>query len=231
MNNPIPAHQFPSLDKKVDNRFWSREHFVILNDMFVCDSMYYHWKEIGNKPLPDSSPNIIVRESVKSMLSAAEKALPAGYRFKIYDGWRSIKVQQALWDHYRNINRQAHPDLSDSEIDELTRHFVSLPSLDESLPSLHNTGGAIDLTIIDPYGNELDMGCEFDDFSEKAYSDYFEKIDSDYAVSIRNNRRLLYNAMINAGFTNLPSEWWHYDYGDAAWAYFTDNSPIYPGVV
>ncbi len=34
---------------------------------------------------------------------------------------------------------------------------------------------------------------------------------------VRENRRLLYYAMIDAGFTNLPSEWWHYDYGDRFW--------------
>ena len=36
--------------------------------------------------------------------------------------------------------------------------------------------------------------------------------------------------MTSVGFTNLPSEWWHYDYGNANWAYYKKESPIYSGV-
>jgi D-alanyl-D-alanine dipeptidase len=36
--------------------------------------------------------------------------------------------------------------------------------------------------------------------------------------------------MISAGFTNLPSEWWHYDYGTKFWAYFTGNKALYKGI-
>ena len=47
----------------------------------------------------------------------------------------------------------------------------------------------------------------------------------------RANRRMLYNVMIEAGFTNFPAEWWHFDYGDEKWGLFTDNAPIYGGVL
>ncbi|MGV8547019.1 M15 family metallopeptidase, partial [Pseudomonas aeruginosa] len=38
---------------------------------------------------------------------------------------------------------------------------------------------------------------------------------------VRDHRRLLYHAMLDAGFSNLPSEWWHYDFGDQLWAWHT----------
>ena len=41
---------------------------------------------------------------------------------------------------------------------------------------------------------------------------------------------MLYNAMTNAGFTNLPSEIWHYDYGNRAWAFYNNKPSIYKGI-
>ena len=42
---------------------------------------------------------------------------------------------------------------------------------------------------------------------------------------------MLYNVMTAAGFTNLPSEWWHYDYGDNMWAQLTGGKPFYAGIL
>lgn len=55
-------------------------------------------------------------------------------------------------------------------------------------------------------------------------------VEIDYITCVRDNRRLLYKIMTEAGFTNLPSEWWHYDYGDRFWAYYNNCSAIYEGV-
>ena len=133
----------------------------------------------------------------------------------------------------------------------MIRKFVSDPIPDREVPPVHTTGGAIDLTIVDSDGNELDMGTSFDAFTEKTKTDYFERIDANeiynnsyyndkdekcnsvckkHITSVRDNRRLLYAVMTKAGFTNLPSEWWHYDYGDRFWAYYNKCSAIYEGV-
>ena len=42
---------------------------------------------------------------------------------------------------------------------------------------------------------------------------------------------MLYNVMTAAGFANLPSEWWHYDYGDNMWAQLTGGKAIYAGIL
>lgn len=42
---------------------------------------------------------------------------------------------------------------------------------------------------------------------------------------------MLYNVMKAVGFTNLPSEWWHYDYGDDKWAQLNHTSPLYAGIL
>ena len=111
--------------------------------------------------------------------------------------------------------------------------FVSDPVPDTKVPPAHTTGGAIDLTLLDPEGRELPMGCGFDAFTDKTCAAYFEApehVQGAENEQVRENRRLLYYAMIDAGFTNLPSEWWHYDYGDRFWAYYMRKPAIYEGV-
>ena len=72
---------------------------------------------------------------------------------------------------------------------------------------------------------ELDMGVEFDEFSTLTKTSAFEEKGMD--KKIRNNRRILYWSMTKAGFTNLPSEVWHYDYGNRAWAFYNQKETIY----
>lgn len=152
----------------------------------------------------------LVRKTLIEKIETAMSLLPKGITFKVYDAWRPITVQRALFDKCNNKN------------------FVSPPSDDIESPPVHNSGGAIDLTLFDKSTNtELNMGTKFDSMTEKAATDYYEITGSD---DVRVNRRLLYVAMINAGFTNLPSEWWHYDYGDAFWSYYTGKPMLYKGI-
>lgn len=171
----------------------------------------------------------LVREEVYEMLLDAAAKLPTGFRFKILDAWRPFNLQKELYEVYsdeiiRYFNLENH---SDEHKKDIISSFVSEPVFNKDVPPVHTTGGAVDLTIIDSYGTELNMGTGFDSFSEKAYTSYFEKLDD---FEIRDNRRLLYNIMTEAGFTNLPSEWWHYDFGDRFWAYYKETDALYKGV-
>lgn len=150
-------------------------------------------------------------------------------------------------------------NLSSFEQDQFVKRFVSLPKNTPLLPPVHTTGGAIDLTIVDKNGNELPMGTYFDEFTDRTNSNYFEKnipnkaLLSDISkinisiildrnknfanlsleeqnIQIALNRRLLYNIMTSVGFSNLPSEWWHYDYFDRFYAFYTNTSSHYEGV-
>ena len=89
------------------------------------------------------------------------------------------------------------------------------------------------MTIMGPDGKCLDFGTAFDAFTEKTRAAYYETIDVEgdsKAKEIRNNRRFLYNLMMDAGFGNLPSEWWHYEYGDKNWADIQGKSALYKGI-
>lgn len=179
--------------------------------------------------IPGAISRVYVRQTVARMLLEAARALPAGFRLKIYDAWRPAAVQKALYSEYydRLCRQYAGTGKTEAQLRQMASLFVSYPSEDPDAPFVHSTGGAVDLTIVDPSGKELDMGTAFDDFTEAAYTAHFENTGSE---EIRNNRRLLYHIMSHAGFTNLPSEWWHYDFGDRMWAAINKRNSIYRGI-
>lgn len=191
--------------------------------------------EYHNQGIPGALPEIYVRQTVLDKLLLAQQYLQEthpGCRLKVLDGWRPVAVQQALFDDYKAKLRadasawtspeekrlfdlgNRRTDVDQAEFDRLatikTQNFVSLPSENPECPSPHLTGGSVDVTIVDANGNPLDMGTEFDDFSDRAHTHYFEEHDS----PIRDNRRLLLSVMTRAGFTNFPYEWWHFDFGN-----------------
>jgi len=231
LSKPIPTIEFPSIKNyKIVPK---DEKLLSLSEAgFRCSPYYY------NQGVAGSLKDIYARSTVIDMLTIAQSYLSDGIKFLIWDAYRPIAVQQKLWDCYRStvIGKNGGLDckLTPEEIDFKTSFYVSKPSYDEYNPSLHNTGGSVDLTLIDKNGVPLLMGTKFDDFTNRAWSNHFEP---DYPkgcinTDVCNNRRLLYNAMISAGFTNLPSEWWHYDFGTKFWMYFTgaDNA-IYTGIL
>lgn len=215
----IETKEFPIIDE-IDIED-SKEPLVEITD-FKCEPKYYEqgYKGALNK--------CYCRKIVLERLKEAKKYLPEGYDFLVYDAYRPLEVQQSLFDKYRNAVKTARPELDDEELDKEANFFVAKPSFNRHRPSVHNTGGAIDLTLIKD-GEIVDMGTEFDDFSEKAYADYFEVNNVDNVI--RNNRRILYTAMIKAGFTSLPTEWWHFDYGDLYWAYYLNKKSMYIGLL
>ena len=221
-DEPIPTIPFPAVKDYCIRD--TQENIVSLSESgFVVRSQYYE------QGLPGSYKDCYARESVATRLKDAQKLLPAGLKFAIYDAYRPICVQQRLWNHYYNQISSDFPAASVSELEAKTGFFASKPSYDSLHPSLHNTGGAVDLTIITDNGYALNMGTLFDDFSDRAWTNHFEEFEPNKEVM--HNRRILYHAMIAAGFTNLPSEWWHYDYGTKFWGYFTGKDALYCGIL
>ena len=168
-----------------------------------------------------------MRRGVADRLLSAWEQLPEGYTFKIYDAWRSVETQSDLYYEYYNklASDGANRGLSSEELHKMARTFVSFPDTSAEFSFVHSSGGAIDLTVIDENGVELDMGCGFDDFSDLAETCFFEEEGKD--PTARQNRRILYRAMTAAGFTNYPCEWWHYDFGDIFWSAITGKPAVY----
>ncbi len=139
-----------------------------------------------------SCSRCLLRPMAAAALLQAQRILTSqGYRLKLWDCYRPSGFQEALW--------RKMPDA----------RYVTPPARG----SMHSRGLAIDVTLADSVGNELDMGTGFDYFGERAYRDY-----TDLSSEILYRRKLLRETMHEVGFGSIRTEWWHYSYrmADAA---------------
>jgi D-alanyl-D-alanine dipeptidase len=82
--------------------------------------------------------------------------------------------------------------------------------------SIHSFGMAVDVTLVDATGSELDMGTGFDDLTERSHPALEEGflIRGELTQEHIDNRRLLRESMQEAGWSGIKTEWWHFDGGD-----------------
>ena len=189
------------------------ERFVQLTD---CKELHIDMQYI-KQGIPGAVPECWMREGAYRRLMLAAAYLPDGLRFRIFDAWRPFCVQKALYDDYAAVYSKKHPELTGDALRAALIAFVSEPRRDRVCYPVHCSGGAVDLTIEDKTGTPLDFGTAFDCFDQPANTAYFEGSGNETVIR---NRRLLYSVMTAAGFTNLPSEWWHYDFGTRFWGYY-----------
>ena len=157
---------------------------------------------------------MFAREQVAQKLLRIQKRL-SGLRFKIWDPWRSRKVQGNIHRKYWNELASAHPDWDPEKLKVKVGKFVTAPDNPRRIPP-HSTGGSIDLTLETLAGKELDMGTGFDHFGPDAAAMYFEDLGS--RPDIRDNRRTLREGMLSEDFRQDDDEWWHYDFGNQLYA-------------
>ncbi|GAL24775.1 D-alanyl-D-alanine dipeptidase [Vibrio variabilis] len=170
---------------------------ISLSQEIVCYPAYY---KMG---LKYALNECFVRESVFEKLVQVTHALPPNIRLVVLDGWRPIKLQSHLFNTLLNQIRKSneHEHKSERELINLARTFVSLPKKNKQSPSPHQTGGSVDVTLCDKEGRFLDMGSYFDEPGERSWTSAYECEPNLVQAS---NRRLLYQLMTDAGFTNLP---------------------------
>lgn len=131
------------------------------------------------------SNELYARRAMALRLAVAQQRLNAlGLQLKIFDAYRPLSVQRLMWSLVPDERYVANPEKG----------------------SRHNRGAAVDLTICDAAGKELDMGSGYDEFTERAHMNY-----GGCTPGQRHNRTLLHDVMKAAGFTVLDTEWWHYD--------------------
>ena len=133
----------------------------------------------------------LLRREAAMSLASVEKALEArGLRLKLWDCYRPPAVQQAMWG--------VLPDA----------RFVA----DPKKGSVHERGGAVDVTLMDASAKELEMPTGHDDFTRKAYAD------APASPEAAKNRAALRAAMEAEGWSGIRTEWWHFDAaGSRAW--------------
>lgn len=176
--------------------------------------------------------SIWCRTTVAEKLLRVNKTLkPYGLELYLFDGYRPVECQTALWAHFTNIAKETLKTEDQAAVRQFAGRFCSDPTryniTDSTTWPTHVTGGAVDLTLRRLGTKELlPMGSAFDEASRASYTNAFEQSSED----VRRNRRLLYWAMRSEGFANYPYEWWHYDYGTQMWVRNSRGLPDAPKV-
>ena len=140
-----------------------------------------------------------LQPDVAQKLKACQRELKSRFPFYnliIFDAVRPRSIQIKMWDTI------AVPYAERSK-------YVSNPKNG----SLHNFGAAVDVSIVDQNGIELDMGTKYDYFGELAYPREEERmIKEGKLMHIQLlNRELLRNVMESGGFSGITTEWWHFN--------------------
>lgn len=131
-----------------------------------------------------SRPGCYLHADAAALLhKAVALAKPHGLRLKIFDAFRPAEAQWVLWSHAPDPEFLADPKRG----------------------SPHSMGAAVDLTLIDAAGRELDMGTGFDAFTPLSHH-----ANTQISVTAQRNRLLLLGLMTAAGWDFFGNEWWHY---------------------
>ena len=168
---------------------------IQLDSTFVLDVKYATKDNFTGEILYDCGRVLLRKKVAEDLVKAHQIVKAKGYRMKIYDGYRPLAVQWRMWEKTPNKNYVADPRKG----------------------SMHNRGCAIDLTLVDAAGNELDMGSPFDFFGKEAHLDF------PHSKQVRENRRILQDAMKSNNFRTIKTEWWHFSHRNL---YAISNFPI-----
>ena len=115
----------------------------------------------------------------------------------VLDAARPHRVQERFWSHVKGTPMQ--------------RYFA-----DPAHRSIHSFGMAVDLTLQDAQGQELDMGTGFDDTTELSHPALEDQFTAEGRLRPEHlrHRAILRLAMQHGGWQGIATEWWHFDFGD-----------------
>jgi D-alanyl-D-alanine dipeptidase len=153
----IPLREDDCLDPLVPLGPLSQEaEFLMTSSIYFGEHSNSPYAEHSNK-LEGSLLTLFARQSVARRLLIAEQLLPSGHHLLVFDAYRTYQVQKSLHDFYKQKLREKYPDMDDEALESETQKYVSLPSIDPTRPSPHNTGGSVDVAIVklDPAQEEV----------------------------------------------------------------------------
>ncbi|MBR4441462.1 MAG: M15 family metallopeptidase [Bacteroidales bacterium] len=154
-------------------------------DLFSFDIRYATENNFTHTVLYDEPFCYMRYAPARDLLKAAKDFKSKGYKIKIFDGYRPHSCQFLMWKIIPNPN------------------FLT----DPAKGSIHNRGGAVDLTLTDLNGNDLDMGTDFDHCGFEAYM-----TNTNLPPEVIDNRMLLKTIMEKYGFRGIRTEWWHFSH-------------------
>lgn len=167
--------------EKDDNAFVNLKNY---SSSFVYDMKYATPENFLKEAVYPCQECFLRVKTIKALLQANAAFATKGYRIKLFDCYRPKSIQKKMWKLVPDANYVANPKKG----------------------SIHNKGGAVDITLVDSAGVELDMGTKFDYFGVQASHQY-----QDLTEQVLANRQLLKAIMLEHNFKSFDSEWWHYN--------------------
>lgn len=168
---------------------WGQQSdFVRLKDLssdFVYELKYATPDNFLKQTVYDCGECYLRKSTAEALVKANKAFIQLGYRIKLFDCYRPLSVQKKMWKILPGT------------------HYVANPAKG----SKHNRGAAVDLTLVDAQGKELNMGTPFDFFGKEAHHTYTE-----HSKEVLENRKLLKETLDKFNFKSIYSEWWHYEY-------------------
>ncbi|HNF48847.1 MAG TPA: M15 family metallopeptidase [Chitinophagales bacterium] len=159
---------------------------VNLDSQKIINKMAYATSENFTKQKLYPCASCYLRNEVAIALSKAQHgAQKMGLVLVVFDCYRPYSIQKKMFEIVGNSNYVAHPGKG----------------------SMHNKGCAVDVSLAEADGKLLDMGTEFDDFTEAAHF-------ANTAINRleHRNRKQLRDIMTSVGFLPYNNEWWHFNY-------------------
>jgi D-alanyl-D-alanine dipeptidase len=160
------------------------------------------------------------KEMIERLVEAAKNLSEQGYRLHIYQTYRSPEEQAKKRVQQYEELRKRHHNVAEEDILRMLNKAVA------RVGGGHQTGGAVDLCLCDKEGRDLDMGAAYREHTPKTAT----RCKSLSATQCQ-NRRILLEAMQQAGFVNYPAEWWHFSYGDKLWAAYSGHYSACYGII
>lgn len=181
----VPATEPELLTVLIDPK---DEDFVRVSDYIpdVLVELKYSTSENFTGQLIYEFDDVFLRYgTVMKLKAASEELTQQGMYMKIWDGFRPVSAQFKLWEICPDPTYVANPNKGFSN---------------------HSRGFAVDLTLVDANGREVEMPTGFDDFSARADRDY-----SDCSPEAVENAQILETIMEKYGFSGYWGEWWHFN--------------------
>lgn len=175
---------------KVDHDTTQWQELARLDPTILLDLRYATDNNFVKEKMYDCGRCFLRPDVAVAVVDAHRFLQKKGLGLKMYDCYRPRPTQWKLWNKVPDPRYVADPRKG----------------------SMHNRGMAIDLTIVDSLGNELDMGTDFDFFGKEAYHSF-----AGHGNEVSDNRALLVELMDDHGFRSTTTEWWHYSYRSKAW--------------
>ncbi|MYQ49159.1 dipeptidase [Streptomyces sp. SID4985] len=158
-----------------------------------------------------------LREGVVERLVHAGSLLPDGLGLLLVEGYRPPALQRRYFADYAGELARDNPDWPADRLRDAASRYVSPPEI-----APHSAGAAVDLTLVDSDGVELDMGTRMNATPEESGGACYTDA-ANIGDRAREHRTLLSTALTSAGLVNYGTEWWHWSWGDRYWAFRTDQ--------